>query len=134
MGYATGMTEIMVNHAGEKVRYVARGVPDTGEHDVIHLRDDVSWDEDHQQLVNHELEQYSQKGVYADLMGEEEVSQRIKVADNSVLFTGHIEDEVVVVQFERGILDYLPDMVSEFHEYMVEHDIDFTALSMPQGK
>lgn len=134
MDYAVGMSEIIVNHADEKVKYIVRGEPETGEQDVLHLRDDVTWDDDHQQLVNHELEQYSMKGVYADLMGEEKVTQRIKVADNSVLFTGHIEDEVVIVMFERGILGYLPDMVDEFHEYMVEHDIDFTSLSMPQSR
>lgn len=134
MDYAHGMSNIIVEHAGEKVRYIVRGEPDTGDRDLLHLRDDVTWGDDHQRIVDHELEQLTAKEVYADLMGEGEVTQSIKVADDSVLFTGYIEDDVVIVQFERGILSYLPDIVADFHVYMVEHDVDFTSLSMPSNR
>jgi hypothetical protein len=35
-----------------------------------------------------------------------------------VMFTGFIEDEVVVVTFERGILADLPGIVGEFRGYV----------------
>ena len=133
MDYAQGMSNIIIAHAGEKVRYIVRSKPDTGDRDLLHLRDDMTWGDNHQRIIDHEIEQLTTKEVYADLMGEEEVTQSIKVADDSVLFTGYIEDDVVIVQFERGILGYLPDIVADFHEYMVEHDVDFTSLSVPSN-
>lgn len=133
MDYAMKMADIIVRHASEKVRYVVRGVPETGERDLLHVRDDVTWGDAERTLVDHEVEEMATKEDYADLMDEQDVTQSIKVADRSVLFTGYIEDEVIVVLFDRGILGHLPDIVDEFHEFMVEHDIDFTSLSMPSG-
>jgi hypothetical protein len=49
-----------------------------------------------------------------------------------VMFTGFIEDEVVVVTFERGILADLPGIVGEFRGYMEANDIDVTALSVSE--
>lgn len=134
MDHATRMADIIVRHASEKVRYVVRGVPETGERDLLHVRDDIAWGDAERALVDHEVEEMATKEAYAELMDEPEVTQSIKVADSSVLFTGYIEDEVVVVLFERGILGHLPDIVDEFHEFMVKHDIDFTRLSMPTGE
>jgi hypothetical protein len=36
------------------------------------------------------------------------------------------------VSFERGVLQALPVMVAEFREYVIAHDIEFTALEAPE--
>lgn len=129
MSYAEDMCDIVVDHVDGKARYFVRVNPDSREQDVLFVREDLTWDESRAELVDRELQTFAEKELVAEQMNAEEVTQLIKVADDSVLFTGFIEDEVVVVHFERGILGYLPDIVDEFHEYMVANDIDFTRLS-----
>ncbi|MFB6268904.1 MAG: hypothetical protein ABEH83_03110 [Halobacterium sp.] len=132
MGYAEDMCDIVVDHGGEKVRHFVRVDPDTREQDVLHTRDDLDWTPDDAEAVDTELQELVAKPAYEAQLGAENVTQLIKVADDLVLFTGFIEDEVVVVSFERGVLPALPGMVAEFREYMVDHDIEFTALDAPE--
>ena len=61
-------------------------------------------------------------------MGAENVNQIIKVADGKILFTGFVDDEVVVAAFERGILPVLPAVVDDFREYMRDNDVSFISL------
>lgn len=130
MSYAEDMCAIVVDHADEKVRYFVRAFPETGERDVLYLGSDDAWGDKQEELIDRELEEFATRESYAEQMDAGEVTQLIKVADDSVLFTGFIEDEVVVVHFERGILGYLPDIVDDFNEYMMANDIDFTSLSV----
>jgi hypothetical protein len=131
MGYAEDMRDIVVDHGGEKVRFFVRADPDTREQDLLHVRDDLEWTDDDEQAVDTELQELVAKPAYEATLQAENVTQLVKVADDIVVFTGFIEDEVVVVSFERGVLPALVPMVADFREYMVEHDIDFTKLDAP---
>ncbi|GAA0282454.1 hypothetical protein [Halobacterium noricense] len=132
MGYAEDMCDIVVSHAGRKVRFFVRIDPDTREQDVLHEREDLEWTDEDADAADSELQELVAKTAYEAQMGAENVTQLVKVADDMVLFTGFIEDEVVVVSFERGILGALPAMVGEFREYMLDHDVEFTALAEPK--
>lgn len=132
MGYAEDMCDIVVSHAGRKVRFFVRIDPDTREQDVLHEREDLEWTDADADAADSELQELVAKTAYEAQMGAENVTQLVKVADDMVLFTGFIEDEVVVVSFERGILGVLPAMVGEFREYMLDHDVEFTALAAPE--
>ncbi|MFB6302418.1 MAG: hypothetical protein ABEH78_06105 [Haloferacaceae archaeon] len=84
--------------------------------------------------VDQEGQELVAKQSYEAQMEAGEVTQLIKVADRMVAFTGFIEDEVVVVTFERDILGALPPMVDDFREYMIANGIDFTALASPERR
>jgi hypothetical protein len=130
MGYAEEMCDIVVSHGGEKVRFFIQADPATREQEVLYARDDLEYTEQDHGAVDSELQQLIAKEAYEAQMGAENVTQLVKVADNMVIFTGFIEDELVVVSFERGILGLLPQMVGDFREYMQANDIDFTELEM----
>jgi len=132
MTHAEDMCSIVRGHAGEGLRFFVRVDPETRDQDVLYARDDLEWDEADSQAVDAELHELVAKGAYEDHMEAGEVTQIIKVADRMVMFTGFVEDEVVVVTFERGILADLPAIVADYREYMIEHDIDFTALAVPE--
>lgn len=130
MGYAEEMRDIVLRHGGEKVRFFVRVDPDTREQDLLHTREDLEFTEDDREAVDSELQELLAKEAYEDQLGAENVTQLIKVADNIIVFTGFIEDEVVLVSFDRGVLGALPPMVADFREYMQANDIEFTALAM----
>lgn len=130
MGYAEEMCDIVVSHGGEKVRFFVKADPKTRDQEVLYARDDLEYTDQDHQAVDSELQQLIAKEAYEAQMGAENVTQLVKVADNMVIFTGLIEDELVVVSFERGIFGVLPKMVADFREYMQNHDIDFTELEM----
>lgn len=129
-GYAEEMCDIVVSHDGEKVRFFIRADPETRDQEVLHAREDLEYSNQDCQAVDSELQQLIAKEAYEAQMGAENVTQLVKVADNMVVFTGFIEDELVVVSFERGILGILPQMVADFRAYMQDHDIEFTELEM----
>lgn len=130
MGYAEEMRDIVLDHGGEKVRFFVRVDPDTREQDLLHAREDLEFTEADEEAVDTELQELLAKEAYEAQLGAENVTQLIKVADNIIVFTGFIEDEVVLVSFERGVLAALPPMVADFREYMQDNDIEFTALAM----
>lgn len=132
MSYAEDMRDIVAANVGEGLRFFIRIDPETRNQEVLYQRDDLEWTDRKAAVVDSELHELVAKESYEEHMEAGEVSQIIKVADRMVMFTGFIEDEVVVVTFDRGILGDLPAVVGEFREYMVEHDIDFTALAVPE--
>lgn len=129
MPYAADMCDIVADHAEEKLRFFIRVDPDTREQELLYQRDDLEWTDERSDAVDAELQELVVKDAYEKQMAAGEVTQIIKVADRMVMFTGFIEDEIVVVTFERGILGSLPPIVADFREYMLHHDIDFTALA-----
>lgn len=122
------MCRITVEHAGEKVRYFAAAPAESGKFEPVHVRDDLEWNAARQREVLSEYDELLAKESYEAMMGAENVNQIIKVADRKILFTGFVEEYIVVAAFERGILPVLEDLVDEFADYMREHDIDFVAL------
>jgi hypothetical protein len=130
MGYAEEMCDIVTSHGGEKIRFFIRADPETREQEVLHARDDLEFTKDDHHAVDRELQELLAKEAYEAQLGAENVTQLIKVADNIVVFTGFIEDEVVVVSFERGILGVLPELVADVRAYMQNHDSEFTELEM----
>ncbi|UPV75045.1 hypothetical protein M0R89_03010 [Halorussus limi] len=131
MSIAEDMCAITLNHAGERLRYFARTDPDDGDRDeveVLHLRDDLDWTDRRQREVESELLELVASESYEQLMGADNVNQIIKVADTKILFTGFVDDEVVVAAFKRGILPVLPTVVDDFREYMSERDVSFISL------
>lgn len=132
MSYAEDMCEIVQSHAGERLRFFVQIDPETRSQNVLHARDDLEWTDPKAEAADTELQELFAKEAYEAQMDAGEVTQIIKVADEMVLFTGFIEDEVVVVSFERGIFGDLPAIVGEFRRYMQSHDIDFTALAVPE--
>lgn len=132
MSYAEDMRDIIVSHVGDRLRFFIRVDPETRTQDVLYTRDDLQWSDRKAAVVDSELHELVAKESYEEHMEAGKVSQIIKVADQMVMFTGFIEDEVVVVTFERGILADLPAVVGEFRKYMIDHDIDFTSLEVPK--
>ncbi|UIP00604.1 hypothetical protein Hbl1158_04380 [Halobaculum sp. CBA1158] len=124
------MATITERHAGEKLRFFAVVDPDDREVDPVRLRSDLEWTENREQLVQGELMEVVAKESYEQEMNATNVNQIIKVADDKVLFTGFVADDVVVAAFDRGIFGSLPPIVSEFAEFMRAHDIDFVSLEM----
>ncbi|MFB6236464.1 MAG: hypothetical protein ABEH81_06340 [Halopenitus sp.] len=132
MTYAEDMRDIIVSNVGDRLRFFIQVDPETRTQDVLFAREDLDWTDRKAAVVDSELHELVAKESYEEHMEAGEVSQIIKVADQMVMFTGFIEDEVVVVTFERGILQDLPAVVAEFREYMIDNDIDFTALAVPE--
>jgi hypothetical protein len=132
MTYADDMCDIIGSHAAEKLRFFIRVNPDTREQQVLYARENLGWEEAKADAVDAELQELIAKKSYEAQMEAGEITQIIKVADEMVMFTGFIEEEVVVVTFERGILGDLPPIVAEFRDYMTENDIDLTALAVPE--
>lgn len=132
MTYAEDMRDIIVSNAGDRLRFFIRVDPETRTQDVLFAREGLEWTDRDAAVVDSELHELVAKESYEEHMDAGEVTQIIKVADRMVMFTGFIEDEVVVVTFERGILQELPTVVREFREYMIDNDIDFTALAVPE--
>ncbi|UPW01120.1 hypothetical protein M0R88_03220 [Halorussus gelatinilyticus] len=131
MPIAEDMCSITLAHADEKLRYFVRADPDDGdssEVDVLHLREDLDWTDRRQREVESELLELVASESYEELMGSENVNQIIKVADTKILFTGFVDDVVVIAAFERGILPALPTVVADFREYMRDNDVSFIAL------
>lgn len=114
MGYAQEMCDIVVSHGGEKVRFFVQVDPETREQEILYARDDLEFTEQDAHAVDSELQELVAKEAYEAQLGAENVTQLIKVADNIVVFTGFIEDEVVLVSFDRGVLGALPKMVANF--------------------
>jgi hypothetical protein len=129
-GTLADMCDIVREGAGEKLRYFARGDGETGDIEVLYLREDLEWTTQREREVESELHEILAKESYEYLMDVDNVTQLIKVADNKILFTGFVDDDLAVASFERGILPVLPDVVGDFREYMLEHDVDFTELDM----
>lgn len=132
MTYAEDMRDIIVSNVGDRLRFFIQVEPEARTQDVLFAREDLDWTDRKAAVVDSELHELVAKESYEEHMNAGEVSQIIKVADQMVMFTGFIEDEVVVVTFERGILQDLPAVVAEFREYMIDNDIDFTALAVPE--
>lgn len=132
MTYAEDMRDIIASNVGDRLRFFIQVDPETRTQDVLFAREDLEWTDRDAAVVDSELHELVAKESYEEHMDAGEVSQIIKVADRMVMFTGFIEDEVVVVTFERGILQDLPTVVGEFREYMIDNDIDFTALAAPE--
>ncbi|MFB6117752.1 hypothetical protein [Halosegnis sp.] len=130
MGYADNMSDIVSKHAGEKLRFFIRADPDSREQSILYARDDLEWSDEKADAVDKELLELVAKEGYEAALNAGKVTQLIKVAGEMILFTGFIEDEVVVVSFDRGVLGALPPMVAEFREYMQANDIEFTQLAM----
>lgn len=131
MTIAEDMCSITLEHAGGKLRYFVRADPDVGdseETEILHLREDLEWTDRRRREVESELLELVASESYEELMGADNVNQIIKVADTKVLFTGFVDDEVVVAAFERGVLPVLPAVVDDFREYMVDRDVEFIAL------
>lgn len=128
MDVARDMCRITVDNAGERVRYFAAAPAETGKFEPLHVRDDLAWNPSRQREVLSEYDELLAKESYEEMMGAENVNQIIKVADAKILFTGFIEDLIVVASFERGIFPVLDDIVEEFADYVREHDVDFVAL------
>ncbi|NEU55834.1 hypothetical protein [Halorussus sp. MSC15.2] len=125
------MCSITLDHADDKLRYFVRTDPETGETDdveLLHLRDDLDWTDRRQREVESELLELVASESYEELMNADNVNQIIKVADTKILFTGFVDDEVVIASFERGILPVLPDVVADFREYMLRRDVSFISL------
>lgn len=131
MTYAEDMRDVIVSNVGDRLRFFIPVDPETRTQDVLFAREDLEWTDRDAAVVDAELHELVAKESYEEHMDAGEVSQIIKVADRMVMFTGFIEDEVGVVTFERGILQDLPSVVGEFREYMIDDDIDFTALAAP---
>ncbi|MGZ0747455.1 MULTISPECIES: hypothetical protein [unclassified Haloparvum] len=132
MSYAEDMRDIIVSNVGDRLRFFIQVDPETRTQDVLFAREDLEWSDRKAAVVDSELHELVAKESYEEHMEAGEVTQIIKVADRMVMFTGFIEDEVVVVTFDRGILQDLPAVVAEFREYMIDNDIDFTALAVPE--
>jgi len=151
MTIAEDMCSITSEHAGKKLRYFARADPEDGDSsestpdsdtdsgagvaadqriELLHLREDLDWTSRRQREVESELLELVASESYEQLMNAENVNQIIKVADDKILFTGFVDDEVVVAAFERGILPVLPTVVDEFRSYMRERDVSFISLDM----
>ncbi|WP_115864544.1 hypothetical protein [Halorussus litoreus] len=157
MTIAEDMCSITSEHAGRKLRYFVRADPENGngnegdsiserdldstdapgsevaadqQIEVLHLREDLDWTRRRQREVESELLELVASESYEALMNAENVNQIIKVADDKILFTGFVDDEVVVASFERGILPVLPTVVDEFRSYMRERDVSFISLDM----
>jgi hypothetical protein len=130
MPSAEDMCSITADHAGDKLRYFARADPDHDDRDVevLHLRDDLEWTDRRERELDSELLELVASESYEETMGAENVNQIIKVADGKILFTGFVDDEVVVAAFERGILPVLPAVVDDFREYMRDNDVSFISL------
>jgi hypothetical protein len=108
-----------------------RADPDDGPSDeieVLHLREDLDWTDRRQREVESELLELVATESYEELMNADNVNQIIKVADDKILFTGFVDDEVTVAAFERGVLPVLPDVVEEFRNYMLQQDVSFISL------
>ena len=130
MAVLDDMADITAEHAGDKLRYFAGVDPETGEVTVHHLREDIQWTDHQEREVTEELHEVTAKESYEHTMGVDNVNQVIKVADTKVLFTGFIDEQVAVASFERGIFTLLPPIVSDFRDYMLEHDIEFVSLEL----
>jgi len=123
------MCEITLDHAGEKLRYFVRGHPDEAT-EVLHLRADLEWNDRRASEVESELMEIVASESYEYLMDADNVNQIIKVADTKILFTGFVQDAVVVAAFDRGVFPVLPAIVDDFRAYMTEHDVDFISLEI----
>jgi len=121
------MCEITLDHAGEKLRYFVRGHPDE-DTDVLHLRADLEWTDHRESEVESELLELVASESYEYTMDADNVNQIIKVADTKILFTGFVQDAVVIAAFDRGILPVLPAVVDDFRTYMIENEVDFISL------
>ena len=130
MAVLDDMADITAEHAGDKLCYFAGVDPETGEVTVHHLREDIQWTDHQEREVTEELHEVTAKESYEHTMGVDNVNQVIKVADTKVLFTGFIDEQVAVASFERGIFTLLPPIVSDFRDYMLEHDIEFVSLEL----
>jgi hypothetical protein len=126
MAYAADMCDIVENHAEEKLRFFIRVDPETREQDVLYRRGDLEWTDERAAAVDAELKELVAKDAYEKQMDAGEVTQIIKVADEMVMFTGFIEDEVVVVTVERGILRVLSPVVNDFREHTLANEIELT--------
>jgi hypothetical protein len=131
MSVVADMCEIVRKHAGDGRRYFVRADPETGEREVLHLRADLEWTERRRKEIDGELQEVVARESYEYLMNAENVNQIVTVADTKVLFTGFVEDELVIAAFDRGVLAYLPTVVAEFREYIHEHDVEFISLEEP---
>lgn len=133
MTIAEDTCSITHDHAGDKLRCFVRADPDTGDPtaaEVLHLREDLDRTDRRQREVESELLELVASESYEELMGADNVNRLIKVADTKILFTGFVDDEVVIASFERGILPALPAVVDDFREYMVENDVSFISLDV----
>ena len=125
------MCAITHEHAGDKLRYFVRADPDEGdaaEIDRLRVRVDLEWNDRRQREVESELLELVASESYEALMDANNVNQIIKVADDKILFTGFVGEDVIVAAFERGILPVLPTIAEDFREYMLEHDVSFISL------
>ena len=130
MSVLADMAAITADHADETLRFFAGVDPATQDVTVHELRADLEWTDGRATLVAEELHEVAARESYEHSMDATNVNQIIKVADDKVLFTGFVSDEVAVAAFERGIFPHLPGIVAEFREYLQAHDIEFIALEM----
>ncbi|GAB6878540.1 hypothetical protein JCM17823_08140 [Halorubrum gandharaense] len=131
MSVAEDMGEIVRENTGERLRFFIEMDPETREQTVLYKRDDLEWTEERARAFDDELFELTAKKSYEAHMDAGDVTHIIKVADEMVVFTGFIADEVVVATFERGILVDLGSMIDDFREYMIENDVEFTSLQRP---
>jgi len=131
MSVVSDMCDIVLKHADDELRYFVRADPRTRETELLHRRDDLEWTDRRQQEVQGELQEVVARESYEYLMNAENVNQIIKVADTKVLFTGFVEDDLAIAAFDRGVLSFLPAVVDEFREYVLEHDVSFISLDAP---
>lgn len=130
MSTLADMAAITADHADEKLRFFAGIDPDTQDIAIHELREDLAWTDRRAALVEEELHEVAARDSYEHSMDATNVNQIIKVADDKVLFTGFVGDEVAVAAFERGIFPTLPGIVAEFREYLQSRDIEFISLEM----
>lgn len=130
MDVLADMAEITAENAGGTLRYFVGAAPDDREIERLYLREDVEWDENRDREIQSELDGLVAVDTYETLMGAENVNQIIKVADDKILFTGFVGDEVAIAAFDRGVFPLLGNIVAEFRDYMEEHDIEFITLDV----
>jgi hypothetical protein len=130
MSTLADMAVITADHADEKLRFFAGIDPETQDIEVHELREDLEWTDRRGALVDEELHEVAARDSYEHSMDATNVNQIIKVADDKVLFTGFVGDDVAIAAFERGIFPLLPGIVAEFREYLESRDIDFISLEM----
>jgi hypothetical protein len=128
MSTLADMAAITADHADDTLRFFAGVDPQTQDVTVHELREDLAWTDSRAALVEEELHEVAARESYEHSMDATNVNQIIKVADDKVLFTGFVGDEVAVAAFERGIFPHLPGIVGEFREYLETRDIDFISL------
>jgi hypothetical protein len=91
--------EVALDHTGEKLRCFVRGHPDEST-DVLHLREDLERTDHRESEAESELLELVATESYEYTMDADNVNQIIKVADTEFLFTGFVQDAVVIAAFD----------------------------------